>query len=75
MKHPAMRLHRALAGAAQWTAARLEEGRQERARRPDSGDISITTVIIWVAAVAGAVLIAGTIAIVVGKYNGKLSGL
>jgi hypothetical protein len=54
---------------------RLEEGFQEAARRPDRGDISTTTVIIWVAAVTGAVLIAGTIAIVIGKYNGKLSGL
>ena len=54
---------------------RVQEGLQEAARRPDRGDISTTTVIIWVAAVTGAVLIAGTIAIVIGKYNGKLSGL
>ncbi|MGW7641742.1 hypothetical protein [Streptomyces decoyicus] len=47
----------------------------EAARRPDRGDISITTVIIWVAAVAGAIAIAGTIAVVVKKYNGKLSGI
>ncbi|MFF7415687.1 hypothetical protein [Streptomyces lydicus] len=47
----------------------------EAARRPDRGDISITTVIIWVAAVAGAIAIAGTIAAVVKKYNGKLSGI
>jgi hypothetical protein len=37
--------------------------------------VSITTVIIWVAAVTGALLIAGTIAIVIAKYNGRLSGL
>ncbi|MFJ9121311.1 hypothetical protein ACIRJO_38020 [Streptomyces sp. NPDC102394] len=43
--------------------------------RPDHGDISITTVIIWVAAVTGALLIAGTIAVVIGKYNGQLNGL
>ncbi|MER7467905.1 hypothetical protein [Streptomyces sp. NPDC097981] len=41
----------------------------------DRGDISITTVIIWVAAVAGALAIAGTIGIVVTKYNAKLSGI
>ncbi|MEU3315784.1 hypothetical protein AB0940_24935 [Streptomyces sp. NPDC006656] len=41
----------------------------------DRGDISITTIIIWVAAVAGAIAIAGTIGIVVSKYNGKLSGI
>ncbi|MET9607031.1 hypothetical protein ABZZ17_18425 [Streptomyces sp. NPDC006512] len=41
----------------------------------DRGDISITTIIIWVAAVAGALAIAGTIGIVVTKYNTKLSGI
>ncbi|WP_328980703.1 hypothetical protein [Streptomyces canus] len=54
---------------------RVHEGLQEAARRPDRGDISTTTVIIWVAAVTGAVLIAGTIAIVIAKYNGQLNGL
>ncbi|MFF1628228.1 hypothetical protein [Streptomyces sp. NPDC058272] len=54
---------------------RLQEGLEEATRRPDRGDISTTTVIIWVAAVTGAVLIAGTIAIVIAKYNGKLNGL
>ncbi|MGW7824652.1 hypothetical protein ACWGLF_42825 [Streptomyces puniciscabiei] len=53
----------------------MQEGLEEAARRPDRGDISTTTVIIWVAAVTGAVLIAGTIAVVIAKYNGKLSGL
>ncbi|MFE9454057.1 hypothetical protein [Streptomyces sp. NPDC006739] len=55
--------------------ARVQAGLKEAARRPDRGDISTTTVIIWVAAVTGAVLIAGTIAIVIAKYNSKLSGL
>lgn len=55
--------------------ARVREGLQEAARRPDRGDISTTTVIIWVAAVTGAVLVAGTIAVVIAKYNGKLAGL
>ncbi|GAA3785629.1 hypothetical protein [Streptomyces chiangmaiensis] len=54
---------------------RVQEGLEEAARRPDRGDISTTTVIIWVAAVTGAVLIAGTIAVVISKYNGKLNGL
>ncbi|MFE1840699.1 hypothetical protein [Streptomyces sviceus] len=54
---------------------RVQEGLQEAALRPDRGDISTTTVIIWVAAVTGAVLIAGTIAIVIAKYNGQLNGL
>jgi hypothetical protein len=54
---------------------RVQESLQEAARRPDRGDISTTTVIIWVAAVTGAVAIAGTIAVVIAKYNGKLAGL
>lgn len=71
-------------GARAWAGAnravlrlttRMQDGLQEAARRPDRGDISTTTVIIWVAAVTGAVLIAGTIAVVIAKYNGKLSGL
>lgn len=53
----------------------VQERLEEAARHPDRGDISITTVIIWLAAVAGAVTIAGTIAVVIGKYNGKLTGL
>ena len=62
-------------GAVLRLTTRVQEGLQEAARRPDRGDISTTTVIIWVAAVTGAVLIAGTIAVVIAKYNTKLSGL
>ncbi|MEU6578207.1 hypothetical protein [Streptomyces sp. NPDC046805] len=62
-------------GAALRLTTRVQEGLEEAARRPDRGDISTTTVIIWVAAVTGAVLIAGTIAVVIAKYNAKLSGL
>ncbi|MFG2425193.1 hypothetical protein ACGFWD_40075 [Streptomyces sp. NPDC048448] len=58
-----------------WLTSRLQDGLEEARRRPDRGDISTTTVIIWVAAVTGAVLIAGSIAVVISKYNGKLSGL
>ncbi|MFJ8073898.1 hypothetical protein ACIQ7Q_08185 [Streptomyces sp. NPDC096176] len=52
-------------------AERVERGTQD----PERGDISITTVIIWVAAVAGALLIAGTIAVIVARYNGRLAGI
>ncbi|MGI5144380.1 hypothetical protein [Streptomyces sp. CA-106110] len=71
MKRTAARSHRV------WRrlATRLEEGLADMARRPDRGDISITTVIIWVAAVTGALVIAGTIAAVVAKYNGNLAGI
>ncbi len=56
-------------------ATRVREVLEETARRPDRGDISITTVIIWVAAVVGALLIAGAIAVVISKYNVKLGGI
>ncbi|GGX96554.1 hypothetical protein [Streptomyces fructofermentans] len=69
--HITARAHRAVHEA----TSRLQEALAEAGRRPDRGDISTTTVIIWVAAVTGAVLIAGTIAIVIGKYNGRLNGL
>ncbi|WP_210581978.1 hypothetical protein [Streptomyces sp. GESEQ-4] len=71
MKHTAARSLRTV----RWLTSRLKDGLGEASRRPDRGDISITTVIIWVAAVAGAVAIAGTIAIVINKYNVSLSGI
>ncbi|MFJ4428402.1 hypothetical protein [Streptomyces bobili] len=71
MKYTAARSHRAV----RWITTRLQERLADAARRPDRGDISITTVIIWVAAVAGALMIAGTIAVVIGRYNGSLSGI
>ncbi len=71
MKYTAARTYRAVLA---WTT-RWEEGLAELQRRPDRGDISITTVIIWVAAVTGALVIAGTIAAVIAKYNGNLNGI
>ncbi|GJF30331.1 hypothetical protein KNE206_30310 [Kitasatospora sp. NE20-6] len=52
-----------------WAASRMEELREEKER----GDVSITTVIIWVAAIALAVAIAAVIATLATKYKGKLS--
>ncbi|GAA2767510.1 hypothetical protein GCM10010103_65520 [Streptomyces paradoxus] len=71
MKYTAIRFHRGV----RQLAVRVEEGLAELQKRPDRGDISITTVIIWVAAVTGALLIAGTIAVVVAKYNESLNGI
>jgi hypothetical protein len=71
MKHTAARTSRAV----RHLTLRLDQGLTELARRPDRGDISITTVIIWVAAVTGALVIAGTIAAVIAKYNGNLAGI
>lgn len=61
-----------LSAANLWLRGRIDHG---RSRGTDRGDISITTVIIWVAAVAGALVIAGTIGVVISKYNGLLSGI
>ncbi|MFD5425532.1 hypothetical protein [Streptomyces sp. NPDC127084] len=71
MKHTADRIRRSVIGL----TVRVRQGLEEASRRPDRGDVSTTTVIIWVAAVTGAVLIAGTIAIVIAKYNAQLSNL
>lgn len=62
-------------GAVHILSSRLRRQLVEASRRPDRGDISITTVIIWAAGITGAILIAGTIAIVINKYNGQLTGL
>ncbi|MFJ8142700.1 hypothetical protein [Streptomyces sp. NPDC096013] len=67
MKYTEIRSYRVI----RWLTTRLEEA----SRQPDRGDISITTVIIWVAAVGGALAIAGTIAVVIAKYNLSLSGI
>ncbi|MEU6496848.1 hypothetical protein ABZ890_41845 [Streptomyces sp. NPDC046984] len=75
MKHTAARTRVLANRALLRITTRVQEGLKEATRRPDRGDISTTTVIIWVAAVTGAVLIAGTIAVVISKYNGKLNGL
>ncbi|GHG00272.1 MULTISPECIES: hypothetical protein [Streptomyces] len=71
MKHTAIRFHRTV----RQLAERVEQSLAELQQRPDRGDISITTVIIWVAAVTGALLIAGTIAVVIAKYNENLNGI
>ncbi|WUD70299.1 hypothetical protein OG937_45845 [Streptomyces sp. NBC_00510] len=66
------RLARPLTAAYLWARKQHAKGIE---RGSDAGDISITTVIIWVAAVTGALIIAGTIAVVISKYNGQLSGI
>ncbi|MGI5380710.1 hypothetical protein ACQEV2_42290 [Streptomyces sp. CA-251387] len=71
MRHTAARTRRAVLRL----TTRWRESLKEATRRPDRGDISITTVIIWVAAVTGALVIAGTIAAVIARYNGNLNGI
>ncbi|MFJ8628520.1 hypothetical protein ACIRD3_37555 [Kitasatospora sp. NPDC093550] len=50
-------------------SARIRALREEDAER---GDISITTVIVWVAVIACAIGIAGAIAVLASKYKGKI---
>ncbi|GAA2702723.1 MULTISPECIES: hypothetical protein [Streptomyces] len=71
MKDTAARTRRAVLTV----TTRLKEGLAELQRRPDRGDISITTAIIWIAVVTAALTVAGTIAVVIAKYNGNLSGI
>ncbi|AWN31787.1 hypothetical protein DKG71_00170 [Streptomyces sp. NEAU-S7GS2] len=52
----------------------LHEIRTQAHEQRDRGDGPISTVIIVLATIAGAALIAGTLAVVYGKYNGKLMG-
>lgn len=70
--------HRIAATLSVWAAhtrdaleQRIAEGRES----PDRGDISITTVIIWVAAVGAAVAIAGVIAVIGTRYAGRLRNI
>ncbi|MEV7617006.1 hypothetical protein [Streptomyces sp. NPDC089799] len=56
--------------AVRWYKSRLEEGGAS-----DRGDISITTVIIWVASAAAAVAIAGGIALLATRYTNLLNGI
>lgn len=71
MRYPAERTRHVVF----WLTARWRDGLEEATRRPDRGDISLTTVIIWVAGVTGALVIAGTIAVVINRYNGILNGI
>jgi len=52
----------------------LHEIRTQARAQGERGDGPISTVIIVLATIAGAALIAGTLAVVYGKYNGKLMG-
>ncbi|MFJ2060337.1 hypothetical protein ACIOMM_30970 [Streptomyces sp. NPDC087908] len=54
---------------------RLEEAHAEARDRGDRGDSPISTVVIIIAAVAGALLIAGGLAAAYGRANGRLDGI
>ncbi|MFF3214153.1 hypothetical protein ACFYYB_26190 [Streptomyces sp. NPDC002886] len=58
------------------TAIRVTQWlKNRREQASDRGETSITTVIIIVALVAGALLIAGTLAVVFSRYNTALTGV
>ncbi|MFI7103282.1 hypothetical protein ACIBK8_28500 [Streptomyces sp. NPDC050161] len=54
------------------TASLRNRVQEIRSQPADRGDGPIPTVIIVLATIAGAALIAGTLAVVYSKYNGKL---
>jgi len=54
---------------------RWETARTEMKDRKDAGEIAVSTVIIWAAAIGGALAIAGTITAVLLKANGKLDSV
>ncbi|MGW0778419.1 hypothetical protein ACWD01_33430 [Streptomyces sp. NPDC002835] len=60
--------------AANAVRARLVAARSEIAERGDRGDGPIPTVIIILATITGAILIAGALAALYGKYSAKLTG-
>lgn len=53
----------------------LEEVHQQATKQGDRGDSPISNVVILIAAVTGAILIAGGLAAAYGRANGKLSGI
>ncbi|MFE6782088.1 hypothetical protein ACFVFF_07490 [Streptomyces sp. NPDC057680] len=66
----------AAATACAWALrSRLEEARAEARDRGDRGDSPISTVVIIIAAVTGALLIAGGLAAAYGRANGRLDGI
>ncbi|GAA3044279.1 hypothetical protein GCM10017562_01500 [Streptomyces roseofulvus] len=75
MKSPLLYAQAALTTAAAAVRWRLEHLAKEVKEGDDRGDSPISTVVIIVAAVAGALLIAGGLAAAYARANGKLSGI
>ncbi|MFD0367655.1 hypothetical protein [Streptomyces sp. NPDC127114] len=75
MKSPLLYAQAALTVTAAALRARLESAAQQVKDDGDRGDSPISTVVIIVAAVAGALLIAGGLAAAYGRANGKLNGI
>ncbi len=75
MKSPLLHAQAALTVTAGVLHSRLRALQQEIRDGDDRGDSPISTVVIIVAAVAGALLIAGGLATAYSRANGKLSGI
>ncbi|MEU6621965.1 hypothetical protein ABZ926_14490 [Streptomyces litmocidini] len=77
MKSPLLYAQAALTVTAAALRSRVETLWQDvkNGDTDDRGDSPISTVVIIVAAVAGALLIAGGLAAAYGRANGKLSGI
>ncbi|MGW6557622.1 hypothetical protein [Streptomyces hydrogenans] len=75
MKSPILYAQAALTVTAGALRTRLETLQKEIKDGDDRGDSPISTVVIVVAAVTGALLIAGGLAAAYARANGKLSGI
>lgn len=75
MKSPLLYAQAALTTAATALRDRLDRAVKQATDQGDRGDSPISTVVIIVAAVAGALLIAGGLAAAYGRANGRLDGI
>ncbi|MGW9452457.1 hypothetical protein [Streptomyces sp. NPDC055632] len=73
--NPLLRAQAAMTARAWAIRSRLEEVHQEAKTQGDRGDSPISTVVIIVAAVTGALLIAGGLAAAYARANGKLGSV
>ncbi|MEU7031473.1 hypothetical protein AB0A60_32855 [Streptomyces sp. NPDC046275] len=75
MKSPLLYAQAALTVTAAALRSRLESAVQQAKNDNDRGDSPISTVVIIIAAVTGAILIAGGLAAAYGRANGRLGGV
>ncbi|MET9955999.1 hypothetical protein ABZ135_31265 [Streptomyces sp. NPDC006339] len=75
MKSPLLYAQAVLTVTAAALRSRLESAVQQAKANGDRGDSPISTVVIIIAAVTGAILIAGGLAAAYGRANGKLNGI
>ncbi|MGW2748431.1 hypothetical protein [Streptomyces sp. NPDC001450] len=75
MDKPLLKAQIAVARQASALRTRLDQAQEEIKARGDRGDSPVSTVIIIVAMIVGALLIAGGLAALYAKANGKLGSI